>query len=57
MPSAKKFRFYPEGSGEPLNCFKPVGAGGQLNHIYSVERFHELGIDSPDLSSFLVSKS
>lgn len=57
MPSAKKFRFYPEGNGEPLNSFKPVGAGGQLNHIYSVERFHELGIDSSDLSSFLVSKS
>lgn len=57
MPSAKKFRFYPEGSGKPLEDFMPVRGGGQLNHIYSVERFSELRIDSPYPSRLLVSKS
>lgn len=57
MPCAKKFRFYPEGSGKPLKDFTPVGGGGQLNHIHRVERFHELTIGSPYLSRLLLSKS
>ena len=49
-----------KGSGEPRKGLKPGGwrgGGTHLNHIYNVERFHELRIDSPYLSHVLVNKS